>query len=240
MSNEINRSVHRFIRRFLRWVRKHLGLEQPSPSRTLEGISSCATLWRLPSSEAGVVDCWQICHRAAASDLVISLLSVARLREDVAEQRLYRRSTDPIRLVSRRSFRQDFSRYLESQGGLDARFISHIVVVAWKSRIPTPMEGSDRRRYLVRPVVAIPADLQGMSFAWTSGDRYASKMVELIARRVLKMEALSFRSWDEIVNSLDWIEWLDWYAKQFLGPSHVLQPAKTQNESGSKRSNFKP
>lgn len=228
-SNDI---LHRFIARFTRWLRRQLGLEQLKPPGTLEGKSDRATLWRINSDEPGVVCCWWICHQDASADLVVSVISIAQLREDLGRGRSYRRSTDPIR-ISQSNFRASLEAYLELQGGLDMRFISHVFAVAWRSRVPhirTDRGGSERRDYLVRPLGGFPGDFQGLTNAWASGDRHALRIAEVIARRLLRTQS-NLHSWESIVDRIDWLEWLDFYAKKSLGATHVLQPAKHQPSS---------
>lgn len=220
--------LQRLLRKLLHWVRRAAGLAQPDPPGTLEAVSDVATLWRIPSAEPGVVDCWWLCHRYAAADLVISVISIARMREDLAQRgHYYRRNSDPIRFSGRRAFKSELEDYLEACGGLDSQFISHIFVAAWRSRIPTPVAGSiDRRAYLVRPIAAIPCDLQGFTNAWSCGDRHAIRIAEVIARRLLRIKDDNTSTWEEAVAAIDWISWLEFYAQASLGKHHVLQPRK--------------
>lgn len=203
-------------------MRRSLGLQQPRPLGTLEGVSDRATLWRVPNDEPGVTVCWWICHQDADADLVVTLINLAQLSTDAGQRRLYRRATDPIRITSQRRFSTELNDYCQGQGGLDARFVSHIFVVAWRSRIPA----GDRRGYLVRPLAAIPADLQGVTNAWSSGDRYALRITEVIARRLLRTEGSTLNSWKEIIEGIDWLNWLEFYSQHALGKSHVLQPRR--------------
>jgi hypothetical protein len=68
--------------------------------------------------------------------------------------------------------------------------------------------------------------LQGLSNAWTAGDRYAIKIAQVIARNALRAEARPGADWEDAVNQIDWLDWLDTCAKRALGESHVLQPQK--------------
>lgn len=213
--------LQRIISRILQWARRSLGMQQPRNPGTLEGVCDRATLWRVPSDDAGVVVCWWLCHRDASADLVISLINLAQLREDAGRGQLYRRATDPIHITGQRPFSAELDTYFESQGGLNAAFVSHIFVVAWRSRIPS----GSHRRYLVRPAAALPCDLQGVTNAWSGGDRYALKITEVIARRLLRTHG-TLNTWQEIVEKIDWLEWLDFYAKHALGDTHVLQPRR--------------
>lgn len=222
MPNADSTQLQQLIRRVLRWIRRSLGLRHPQRLGTLEGVSDRATLWRVPNEEPGVAVCWWICHQDASADLVITLINLAQLSADAGQRRLYRRATDPICITSQRRFSAQLNDYCQDQGGLDARFVSHIFVVAWRSRIPS----GDRRSYLVRPLAAIPGDLQGVTNAWSSGDRYAIKITEMIARRLLRTEGSSLNSWQDIIEGIDWLEWLEFYSQCALGKSHTLQPRR--------------
>lgn len=157
------------------------------------------------------------------------------MREDFGLRgHYYRRNSDPIRISGRKPFRAELEEYLEACGGLDAQFVSHIFVVAWKGRIPTPVGGSgDRRAYLVRPVVAIPCDLQGLSGAWACGDRYALRIGEVIARRLLRIRDDATSTWEEAVNAVPWLDWLEFYAQAALGKNHILQPRRRVEDGRS-------
>ncbi|MDX2215498.1 MAG: hypothetical protein SFY66_19700 [Oculatellaceae cyanobacterium bins.114] len=224
-----NSPIDRLIRRLLRWMRRSLGVEQPhKPSGIIEARTERATLWRAFSDEPGVCSYWQICHEDASSDLAISIISVAQLREDLGRgsDRLPSSATRPGS-----KFKDEFEIYLKSIGGLDSRFISHIFVVAWRSRIPRKRsKAGERPSYLVRPIAAIPGDFQGISNAWASGDRYAIKIAEVIAKRLLRMTPTESVGWEEIINGVQWLDWLEFYAARALGKSHVFQPRRNNGK----------
>jgi hypothetical protein len=213
----------------LRWIRRQFGFEPVrQPPGTLEGSTELATLYRVASTESGVCCCYWICHRYADADLVISLISIAQLREDLALQHPYRRKSDPIRFTGHSSFRKELETFLETQGGLDSRFISHIFIAVWRNRIPTTSTVNERRvqHYLVHPMGAFPVDFQSVSVAWSSGNRYAIKITEAIAHKLLRINHDSLVSWQERVTNLEWLELLDYCAKKVFGKEHVLQPRK--------------
>jgi len=213
-------TLSNFIRRLFNWMRRTLGSPKFQAPGTLEGRSTRATLWRVVSTEPGVSACWWLCHQDATADLVINLINLVQLREDSGRGNLYRRSTDSVYVPGKQHFSAELEAYCQSQGGLDPRFLSHIFVVIWRSRVAV----GDNRRYLVQPLAAIPGDLQGVTGAWSSGDRYAMRITEAIAKRLLRTQPTALVTWQEIVNKIDWLEWLEAYAKQGLGQSHVLQP----------------
>ncbi|MGG6295278.1 hypothetical protein ACQ4M4_12885 [Leptolyngbya sp. AN02str] len=201
-------------------------MEQPQkPPGFLEAYTKRATLYRVPSSEPGVVTSWWICHSDAHSDLVLSLISISQLREDFGRGAEYRRDADPFSLRRGPSFKQQLSDYLESSGGLDTRQISHIVVVAWRSRIPSRLKG-ERRAYLARPLAVIPADLVGMTFAWAAGDNYAIVIVRAMAKRTLYLAPARYQAWVDLVDATDWLALLESYALKAFKGNHVLQPRR--------------
>lgn len=214
--------LSRIIFRLVRWVKRRAGLDRPSTIGELIASSPSATFWKIANTQPGVCGCWQICHRDADSDLVITLISLQQLREDLGQ--LHRGNLS----ASRTAFSRQLSGYLVSQGGLSALQISHIFVVLWRTRNPSAQRrgknGKFYRASLVRPLVAVPGDFQGVSNAWTNGDRYAFRVAEAIGKRLLRLEEGRLNTWEELVNAIDWSEWLEVYLKQFLGPSHVFQP----------------
>jgi hypothetical protein len=165
--------------------------------------------------------------------LIITLTSLAQLREDLALERGLKRNTDFIRANNGQSFHAQLSAYLESQGGLNPIHISHVFIVSWRSRIPRKLKGKgDRRAYTIKPLGAFPCDLQGVTNAYASGDRYATRIAEVIARRLIRMQGSNLNSWESLVNAVDWIEWLGFYAQKTIGEHHVLQPKKPQSSGG--------
>lgn len=222
----------RFIRRIFRKMRKFLGIgPADKPIGKLEFATDFATLWHVASDDSGIVDCWQICHEDADFDLVLSLLSIPQLREDIAfkGKHYYQRSTDPIRITGKKPFNAELEEYMQDCGGLDVRQISHIVVVVLRSQTSQRFHaGTSRefRRYLTYPLLAFPCDLVGVSFAWTTGNRYASAIVKGMAKSLLKIKRVKSLSWEDQIRGVDLIDLLERYSNKAFGEGHVLQPRK--------------
>lgn len=166
-----------------------------------------------------MVACWWICHSRASSDLIISAISLAQLREDLATQKghHYQRNSDPVRFSGKSEFSQQLEAYL-SPYGVDPRHVTHIFTVSWRSRLLTN-QGGDRRSYAVRSIASIPGDFVGTSFLSSSENRAITRITEAIARRLLKLP----EPWEKRINEIDWLDLLEYCAKEVLGRTHVLQ-----------------
>lgn len=208
------------VRRLLSWIRAVGHSPEPTPPGIKAATTPDATLWKLNSREPGVVSAWWVVHRDARQDLAIALINIAVLREDLARNDP-RRGSDPLRITSRSTFRAELNRYLAEDAKLNLTAITHIFVVTWQGRQP-----DDRHRYPVEPICAIPCDLQGLTFAWTAGDRYASRITEAMARQLLKLKTRRGESWEFFVSQINWVGWLEDYARMSFGQNHVLQPKK--------------
>lgn len=210
-------AIDRIIRRILRWVDRLRGGRASPPVGVELERKAWGVLWRIDSSEPGVVGAWAVSHFESQSLLTISLISVAGLREDLAQGRMWKRSGDPFRAGSKSTFRSQFQQYLAAQGGLDARFVTHIILVAWRSQIPQ----SSGRRYLTTPIAQIPGDYQG-GFTG-AGDRYALAICDRVARQLLRKARPGIVDWQKIVTGIDWLELVEFHASAALGKSHTLQ-----------------
>lgn len=222
----MSNALERFVQQVLRWIRKQFTTESDQPPGELEKQTTNASLYRVPNDESGVCCCYWVRHQAAQEDLVFSLISLQQLRQDIAFKHPYRRTSDPVRFTSKSAFQRELDTYLESQGGLDTASISHIFVAAWRSRTKTIRKVGDRRTefYLVRPLCAIPADMQGATFAWGAGDRYAIEITKAIALKTLRISHSQKASWGKKIDGIDWLEQLDFCATKVFGKSHILQP----------------
>lgn len=210
------------VQRLLNWLRSIGRAPEPTPPGTRIAATVDCTLWRLNSTEPGVVAAWWVVHRGASRDLAIALINVAQLREDLARNDP-RRGTDALLLTSRAAFRAELNRYLAQDSGLRRESITHIFVAAWQGRTPNAA-----KQYQVSPICAIPCDLQGLSFAWTAGDRFAVAITEAMARQLLRLQVRHGESWEGFVNRIDWAGWLADYARRQFGENHVLQPRRPE------------
>jgi hypothetical protein len=91
-------------------------------------------------------------------------------------------------------------------------------------------DGKEYRAFLVRPVASVPCDLQGFN-AWASGNRYGERIAQNIARQLLNRSVTYLASWEEIVNGIDWVDWLNAHAQKAFGVNHVLQPRRGRSDA---------
>lgn len=209
-----------FLRRLLRLIRETFA-PRPEPPGVAELVSDWATLYRGECREPGVAASWWICHHYAQHDLSITLVNLARLKEESA------RCDRSIGTA------EQFRAYLDELG-LDPYQISHLVLISLRA----PSYHSQRRvgkasgdRLIMRPVGVWPCDLQGFSNAWAAGDRYANRIIEVIARNALKLKSEPGHKWEDVVQETDWLLWLETCAQRALGEAHVLQPRRVTRES---------
>lgn len=217
--------VSRLISQLVRWLRIAGNSPEPSPLGTKEASTFEATLWKIESDEPGVTEpgvvvAYWVVHTSASRDLAIALINLSKLREDLRGKR-NRNSTDPVRLTSRATFRAELNRYIEQDTTLAREQLTHIFVVAWQSRVPDA-----NRFYKVNPVVAIPCDLVGASVGWGAGDRYSKAITRAIAHQLLRLKVRQDESWEFFVSQIDWLGWLEDYARHQFGPNHTLQPRR--------------
>lgn len=217
-------ALPRFLRSILRWLRR-----QKAPEVVGQEIARAphASLWSIPSDEPGVIACWLLNVYGEYSQLVVSLVSIAALRQDVALGKHYQRHTDPFRTAGK-SFSAQLDLYLQTHGQVDSRFASHIVIVCLRSTIPAKHSKS-RRPYTIRPVANVPGDLQGVSSAWATGDRYALQVGANLMRQLLSKSRPSVTAWETLVRGLNWVDLVEANAKRVIGEPHVLQPRVTRS-----------
>lgn len=225
-------TFQQWIKRITQWFRATFQPGHKPPRILEEHYSDQGALLRLECYEPGVVSMWKLVHRSSTSDLLITLVALRKLREDLAfeRQHITNRKATPYR-DWRRAFEIELADQLKNQADVDA---THIFLVAWVSRTPVK-ERTDKSGRVYRFVAthcthAILCDLQGNSTAWTTENLYARKITEIIVKRLLRLPRSPYFSWEELVREIDWITWLDFYAKHAFGQVHLLQPKKSSRK----------
>lgn len=221
--DSINKSpIFRLVTRFVRWVRTIGHTPEPTPPGERVASTPDCSLWEIrDTDEPGVKLAYWVVHRDASRDLAIALINIAHLREDLG-RRNFRPSTDPLRLTSGAKFRATLNQYLKSEEGLELAMVTHILVVCWQSRLP-----NEHKHYRVDPVAAIPCDLVGAGIGWGAGDRYAKAITKAMAHQLLRLQTRRDESWEFFVSQIEWVGWLEDYARHQFGPNHILQPRRT-------------
>lgn len=214
-----------WIEQLTNWFRSQFQLGQRGPRILEEYYSDRGALFLLDCDRPGVVSFWKLVHKSATSDLLIVLVSLRQLREDLALQQLNNPNAPTYRHW-RRAFEVELATQLENQSHVDG---THIFLVAWVSRAATKqrIDGSGRvhRFTATECSVALLCDLQGLTFAWAGENGYARKIIEIIAKRLLKLDH-PYSTWEEAIRRIDWLSWLEAYAQQAIGLTHVIQPPK--------------
>lgn len=234
-----------WARGFARWIKNFLGRsDDRKPTIVAEEYNDWAALYQVTDDGIpGCVALWKIVHRHANADLIFMLIDVARLRQELG----VRSSGAPAR---REPWQNTLSRQLalelKAQCDVDA---SHLVVICWlKQEQKADPKG---RRYSLPTAVFVGGwlcDLQGVS-GTIAGDRYASQIVKIIAYKIFRTQATRLVTWEEFVNAFPWLDRLDFWARYYLGQTHILQPPKPKpknlkrnikHSSSKRRINSKP
>lgn len=184
------------------------------------GNTASATMFKIENHAPGVVLSYLIRHQDGPQDLLFNLVSLAALKEDFARGAELRRRTDPFYLVREREFDEQVEEFLTEYGWLNRVHISHVVVLAFKSR---KTYRKDRRDgWVLYPIAAIPGDLQ--NFHLNPGDRYASWVLLEMARIALKKTPTPYVTWRQIIVAYPWQRAAEALSRKTLGSTHIFQP----------------
>lgn len=221
--NGQSKAFHKWATQFVRWVRGLFGAGESSPTRVVveSHFTNNAALYRFHESRVpGCVDCWKLVRSEGSSgDWLLVLINLAAMRQEVGERRHGRGNG--------LEFWQN-----ELASGIEAQFdaqsqvaATHLVFIGWvKEHRYTDRNGRSYRRPRVEFVGLWACDLQGAGGP-IRGDRYACHICEVIAKRLLRLET-KWNTWEEVVNAIPWLEWLEFYAQHTIHKDHVLQPKK--------------
>ncbi len=213
-------SVRTWARGFARWIKSLLGSVEHRPTIVADTYNANTALYRIEDPDIpGCVELWKIVRRQSSGDLILVLLDRAQLRQELGIRcSLARTHSEPWQTqLSRR-----LATELKTQADVDG---SHLVVVCWmRDRALVDPKG---RRYRVPTANLIGAwicEFQGEAGA-IRGNRYASQIVKVIAYKIFNTQ-LELLTWEEFIDSIPWLEWLDLFAKHYIWRDHVLQPPK--------------
>lgn len=216
-----------WTREFVQWI-KHFfgGADQHRPTIVADEYNAFAALYRINDEDIpGCVELWKVVRRKSTSDLVLILLDRALLREQLGASNSGKRTRhEPWQTkLSRR-----LATELKTQGNVDGSHV--IVVLRLHDRTGIDTKGRSYRMPVANLVGSWVADLQG-GIGTLYGNRYASHILKMVAYRIFKAEVKKgdweeVKTWEEFVDSVPWLEWLDEIAKHYLGHDHVLQPPK--------------
>lgn len=206
------------------WLRQWFG-RKPKYHRPIvleEIYSKHAALYRLHDrSIPGCVEVWKIVHRQSSADLAIILIDLAALREDLHEQR---RHSKQHRLEAwQNRLAGELESAIEAQAYVDA---SHLWMVTW---IKQESRRDKRGRLFSVPTAHLigvwAVDLQGGPGIF-AGNRHASAIARHCAKKILNWEATELNAWEDFVNAIPWLRWLEVFTQKIIFSEHVLQPIK--------------
>lgn len=190
-----------------------------------EFYSDHAALYRLHDpSIPGCVEIWRIVHKSASGDLALVLIDLALLRQEIGNQRRSESFLEPWQ----NKLAGELERTIAAQADVDA---SHLWLTTWIK----PERRTDRRsrRYSV-PVANLVGcwaiDLQGASGS-IAGNRYASQIARAMAKRILNWESTRLNSWEDFVNAIPWLLWLEAYSQKVIHSEHTLRPIKKSRKA---------
>lgn len=219
------------LSQFLQWLVSLIERLNSKPVARVTGDrlmeSKHGVLLQLNTDEPGVIAQYKIIDSRAADDLLISLIGVAQYKEDAGRLYSYKRSTDPLPIRVNSAFNTEFAEFCKTHGCRRV-LITHVLYVAWQSRIIRSAPGrkkktegekrrSSQRSYIIRPIIVLPCDLQGVRPL--VGDRAALRIVRAVATSVFKLDC---EDWAECVSRVDWRDWVATGAKKVLGSKHEI------------------
>lgn len=215
-----------WTREFVQWIKSFFRSDEHRPVVVDEQYNAFAALYRINDEGIpGSIELWKIVRRKSASDLVLILLDRALLRQQLGSSNSGKRTRhEPWQTkLSRR-----LATELKAQSSVDGTHV--IVILRLRDRTGIDTKGRSYRVPHAEFVGCWVADLQG-AIGTLSGNRYASHICKQIAYRIFRAEVKKgdweeTATWEEFVDTVPWLQWLDEIAKHYLGHDHVLQPPK--------------
>lgn len=218
-----------WINKLLRLLRKLLGAKSESPrlQKLEEYYADGSAVFRLDDpSIPGAIDLWRIDRHDATGQFFICVINIEKLRDELGQQRAGR--------GDRQQSRSRYTDLLEHQLQAQAHIMAtHLWITGWSySRLKYDKTGRAYRSSELGDLNCVAVDLQGLGGPIT-GDRYALRFARKIsfrlAERIDRRESpLRFNTWEEIVKKIDWVDWLEGYARAWIHPTHALQPPRPQ------------
>lgn len=219
-------NLRTWTREFVHWIRSFFTSDEHKPTIISDEYNAFAALYRINDENIpGSIELWKIIRKQSSSDIVLILLDRALLRQQLGV-------STPGKRTRHEPWQNKLSRRLASelktQSGVDGSHV--IVVLRIHDRTGIDTKGRNYRVPHADLVGCWAADLQG-AIGTLSGNRYASHILKQIAYRIFKAEVRKgdwevVSTWEEFVDAVPWLQWLDEIAKHYLGHDHVLQPQK--------------
>lgn len=167
----------------------------------------------------------------APYDLLIIVANVAQWREEVGKLNF-----DESEHWKRR-FEAEARRELELQKHILG---THLFLTGWISKEPfrqRVVDGRVQHYKHIDPGATYFVDLQGLGSPWVGTNKYAEKIVRAIALRALQTGPSRLNSWEDLFRQMNnlkleynWRSWLEFYAKKYISPEHVLQPKRMRRD----------
>lgn len=224
-----------WITRLVQWLKSSLGF-RPSVSQVCkleEFFTDKIALYRLSDPTLpGCVALWRFDHQDINRSFFICVINLAKYHDDVGTTAS---DADATHQTIIRSFTASSGPSLADsiQTQLDAQVDilgTHLWITGWR-RNSTRID-SQGRYYptsLLSKVQVLKCDLQGVA-GYLTGDRYAHRLTRIIAYQIAKIVPKDGATWEQIVNLVNWYEWLEAYAHSKYGihPEHILQPRRSR------------
>lgn len=222
-------SFKQWAREFARWIGKFFGASERQITIVADEYNRDAAIYRIADDGIpGCVELWKIVHRKSNGDLVLILLDIAQLRQDLG---LRNPGVQPHSEPWQNKLSRQLAVELKTQADVDS---SHMVIVLWlRDRTLIDPKGRSYRVPAANLVGAWCCELQGATGS-IAGNRYAQQIIKVAAYKIFKTTSFQLLTWEEFVDAIPWLEWLDAYAKHYIWAEHTLQPRRPTKKSPSR------
>lgn len=212
------------FRQIVSWIRRSIG--RPISVKTIQIIQrwddqGISVIRYKDASVPGLVEIWKIDRHYERFHWFITLVSVAKLREDLAAMRISQH--DFIESRGGGVSRQILEQFQEQEDVLATHY--WICGFGVPATIVDP-QGRAYKTTRITDIQFVAGDFQGFSGAF-AGDRYIKLFAYKIVKRLASgefREMAQHRTWKAAVQAIDWKRWLEGLGQTRIGVDHVLQP----------------
>jgi hypothetical protein len=183
----------------------------------------------------GLVSLYELCPAEGSFGVIILLANIAQSREGVRRQKLAEEGWKrQFEIKARATISQQEKEILGT----------HLLLVGTISKV------EDRARWVNGELVKFKhtdflaahiLNLQSETAVLISGQNgYAFRIVDQIAKQLLRLTPSTLNSWDELIFAWPWLTWVEYYAiknkyTRFPEKDHVIQPPRSRKAMPKRR-----
>lgn len=229
-------SFFNWLYSFVRWLRGKATDERPRYVRRYSSKDGKTTLLLLSQSSSefpGVVSIWWVENADAENDYPFVLCNLAQIREELGQKGAGDRMASTTDTPGISEFQRLFEVKAKQEIHAQRHILgSHLLIIGAISKAPTRTRfvNNQVRHYRYLDFVhCVVANLQRDSWQVRNlgANDDAEKIIARLMMRVLVLEGGPLNSWEELLWGVDWVVWLDHFAVERLGPTHVTRPPKS-------------